>query len=68
MVSVVRGEFKRDIITAEVPLHPHTHGVVGVAELETGGVVVVEALDPAGYPGVILETPVSRCDQGGHEA
>ena len=46
-------------ITAEVSLHPHTHGVVSVAELQPGGVVVVEALDSAGHPGVVLETPVS---------
>ena len=54
---MVRGN--RKIITAEVSLHPHTDGVVGVAELEPGGVVVVEALDPAGHPGVVLEAAVS---------
>ena len=50
----------RVLNTTEVPLHPHTHRVVRVGQLEALRVVVVEGEHLARHPGEVLQAPVTR--------
>ena len=50
----------RVLDTTEVPLHPHTHRVVRVGQLQALRVVVVEGEHLARHPGEVLQAPVTR--------
>ena len=45
--------------TTEVPLHPHTHRVVRVGQLQPLRVVVVEGEHLTRHPREVLQTPVT---------
>ena len=48
---------------AEVPLHPHADGVVGVWQLETGSIVVVEGFQASRHSCVVLQASIGSCEK-----